>query len=476
MKVGILTTCQHSVFSGGLANTTIVLYEMMKTLEHEVTILNTDKEWYDDCKSLKEHINMLHITTESNYDFDLVIECVSFFQSEEERKRVGKRFVVFNRHNILLPTIEYSLYPIVNRKNNYDGVEQIWCFKELCDESEKQMLEVLTRKPVVLLPYLWTPTIIETHKNELNLPLWLQMPHTAENWSPHVFETNTSSSSSSTIPLLILRQAKLNNFPITKYKIHNIEQINKSQFFKDNVLKHCELADLSGEFVGRQRIIDLIVEPKSCVISHVRFIPFKPMIFDMAWFGIPFIHNSSFLKHISCFERYYYPDNKISEAVKCLEHINEDFIAKEGWFKIENIQEFRKYILENHSCFNPAIIEIYKNVVNNPINLNLVSNTLFTPSLAASEPCLSILFTDMWENFNPSYNFFTLLLESANPNIKIKYYSESTLKGVPTAIIFGPFGTRWKNYETVPKIHYTGENTPPVSEAKLNLGFAIDFY
>ena len=78
----------------------------------------------------------------------------------------------------------------------------------------------------------------------------------------------------------------------------------------------------------------------------------------------------------------------------------------------------------------------------------------------------------MWENFNPSYNFFTLLLESANPNIKIKYYNESTLKGVPTAIIFGPFGTRWKQYENVPKIHYTGENTPPVSEAKLNLGFA----
>ena len=275
MKVGIVTTCQYSVFSGGLANTTIVLYEMMKALGHEVTLLNTMKDWYDDCKILKDKINMVHITNDYNSDFDFVIECVSFFQSEAQRKQVGKRFVVFNRHNILLPTIEYSLYPIINVKNNYDGVEEIWCFKELCDESEKQLLEVLTRKPVVLLPYLWTPTLIETHKNEIQLPLWLQISHNVTGdykWSPHVFETNTTSASSATIPLLVLRQAKLNKFPIVKYKLHNIEQINKSQFFKDNVLKHCEVADLSGEFVGRQRIVDLIAEPMSCVISHIRFI------------------------------------------------------------------------------------------------------------------------------------------------------------------------------------------------------------
>ena len=470
MKVGILSTCQYSMFSGGLANTTITFYELMKTLGHDVTILNTNIEvtWYDDCKTLQPTIQVCNINDNTEI-YDFVLELVPFLDGEK-RKLLGKRFVSFHRKSVLIPTIEYSLYPIINTKANYDGVEAIWCFKEFCDDSEQQILEVLTQKPVIALTYLWTPTIIEAHKNELQSPFWLQnsSSNPQPNWSPHIFETNSTSSSSSTIPLLTLRQAKLANFPIIKYKVHNIDQINKSQFFKDNVLKHCETADLSGEFVGRQRIVDLAHEPMSCVVSHVRFLPFKPMLFDMAWAGIPFVHNSEFLKNVTCFERYYYPDNKISEAVHALEHIDEDFKVQKGWFDIENIQAFRRYVLEHYSCLNPAIVNMYRAVVDKspsvPSVLSIPSS--IPPSLPLATK--KILFTDMWENFNPYYNFFTLLLENANPNVKIEYYSTHAQ---PDAIIFGPFGNKWKEYPHVPKIHFTGENTGPIEEAALNLGF-----
>ena len=51
-------------------------------------------------------------------------------------------------------------------------------------------------------------------------------------WSPHVFETNVSSTSSCTIPMLILKQAKENGFDCVKYKVHNADQVYGSQFSK----------------------------------------------------------------------------------------------------------------------------------------------------------------------------------------------------------------------------------------------------
>ena len=227
-------------------------------------------------------------------------------------------------------------------------------FDKFTSSDEKKILETITRKPVVEMPYVWTPSIVETHKNEFNLPLWIQFQNATQQgkplvWSPHICETNTTSSSSATIPMLIIRQAKLDGFPCNKYKIHNMDQIKKSDFFKDNVQKHCELSDLSGEFVGRQRLVDFVVEPLSCIISHIRFIPFNPYLLDLAWFGIPFIHNSIGLNKFSCFERYYYPNNKISVAIEKLKLLNNDFAEGKGWFSLENIQKFREQILNDFS-------------------------------------------------------------------------------------------------------------------------------
>ena len=481
MKVGVLSSCQHSMFSGGNANTTIALIEMMKMLKYDVTLLNINSsvDWYVDVKLLKEQITVLNISKDTEAfaePFDLIIETVSFFENETMRKKYGKNFVYMYRSNVLIPLIEHSLYPIVNVKPNYDGVSQIWCFKEFCDNDELQILKLLTRKPVVIVPYIWTPSIIEQHKNEINLPLWIQFQNAFKEhnkidspWSPHIFETNVTSTSSCTIPLLILKQAKEHGFNCVKYKVHNGEQINNSQFFKDNIVKHCQTNDLSGEFVGRQRICDLSIVPKSVVISHVRFIPFKPMLFDMAWMGIPFIHNSEHLKHVSCFERYYYPNNKISHAYECLKHIDEDYKSGKGWFDLENIQNFRKWVLENHSCLNPKIVEQFSQTLDNLFK---------TPKVETKEikkEKYYLMFTDFWPDFNPSYNFFTLLLDSVKHGLDIEYVSQNTIPSgtKPNAIIFAPFGEQWKNYPNVPKIHYTGENTMPVAEesVKLNLCF-----
>ena len=410
MKVAILTTIQHSMFSGGLANTTIALNDILKILGHDITILTTGKAlWYDDCKVLEKNINVKQILKGTVFDglFDLMIELVPYFENGEERASYSHNNVYFYRKNILIPTIEHSLYPVIMEKINYDGITQVWCFDLLCNNDEKQMLEVITRKPVIQLPYIWTPSIIESYRVEKNLPLWLQGSTNTTQWLPTICETNITSSSSCTIPLVIMRQAKIEQFPFSNYRVQNTDQLKKSQFFQDNIVKHCGIEDLSGEFVGRQRLIDMVNQPFSCIVSHVRFVPFKPYLFDLAWFGIPFIHNSEFLKNISCFERYYYPNNNISSAVEKLKLFPKDFEEKKGWFSLENIQKSRTQILERFTFLNPHIQEFYKRTLD-----TLKTDRVKVKVDTIQKKSYVLMFTDMWDDFNPTYNFFTLMLNS----------------------------------------------------------------
>ena len=110
MKIGVLSTCQFSMFSGGLANTTMAIIETMKVLGHDVTLINTNtNEWYDDVKGIKKEVNIISIqkdSVQSNEQFDLIIELVPFFESEAQRRIFSKQNIFLFRKNILIPTIE----------------------------------------------------------------------------------------------------------------------------------------------------------------------------------------------------------------------------------------------------------------------------------------------------------------------------------------------------------------------------------
>ena len=487
-KVGILSSCMHSMFSGGLANSTIALLECLKTTGCEVVLLNIhSNEWFDDCKSLQKEYRALKISKDEDVStfneevFDLMIELVPYFTSESQRKKYAKRSVVFHRKNILVPTIEHSLYPIITTSSNYSGVDEVWCFDSLITNDEIQILETITRKPVRVLPYIWTSSILKSHQDEVNTPFWLQIQATIAQqnegklplWVPHIAETNITNSSSCTLPVVILRQAKLNGFAFNKYVVHNSEHIFKSDFFKENVYRHTQIEDVSSNFVGRQRLMDLVFEPMSCVVSHSRFIPFKPYLFDLAWYGIPFIHNSQVLKELPLFDRYYYSNNSISEANSKLKEMHNDFTIGQGWFNLNNIQNLRQSITQNYSSIRVKAVEEYKRVI------ELLTSKTETKSETKAEikekKKYVLLFTDMWDSMNPSYNFFTLLLQNAAPDLDISFYDEHTLPtGVePNAIIFGPFGNSWRAYPDTPKIHFTGENSPIIQDNNvvLNLGY-----
>jgi GR25 family glycosyltransferase involved in LPS biosynthesis/cephalosporin hydroxylase len=319
------------------------------------------------------------------------------------------------------------------------------------------------------------------YRKETNAPVWPQVYKEGTPWSIHICETNMSSASSVTIPLLTMRELKKSAVNInTKVKIHNADNIKNNDFFKSNVFAHVfsDITDVSGEFIGRQRIVDWVYDANSIVIAHSRFLTLRPYHFDCVWAGIPLIHNSKILcklgEHVS---KGYYTDNQLTEAAAAFKKV----ISTTSGSSVDSLIEVRKNILEIFSPLSPELQGRYEAA--------LEAVKAVQPVKALKQkgpPVLRVGFTCMWDSFVPEYNMFTLMLEEA-----VKEFPEDVrpcVKGVCVdslgceaegreeidILIFGPFGERWKTVSSaIPKIHYTGENTGPVirDDVKLNLGY-----
>lgn len=510
MRVGVTAHFQFSVFSGGGASAVLAVAELLKLLGHDVTLVNTHgtQEWWDDMTSMKQLFKCVNLEAIQE-PFDIIFEVANTLPSKEVRQRISKQSIWVVRKPILLNDIECSIFPVSLSKRDMEGLTEVWCFDHEIFEDEMQYLETLTRVPVKKIPFLWSPAMVEIYKKESNLPNWIQVAVAVTQqqqkvapWSVHICETNNSASSSCTVPVVILRETKLQKeFYFQKYKIHNAQPIEHSEFFKQNIFNHCQIEDLSGELIGRQRIVDFVLDPMSCILAHSRFRRLRPSYLEALWMGIPFVHNSPLLKSFGCgYENYFYEDNSILGGVKALTQIQKDITLAQGMFQPGAHQAMQQAILQNLSPLSPSIQQRWRDAIDSLPKVQTIPkvqalpNVQAIPKVQTSDSCLPrliepksdrpvirVLFTDMWEGFHADYNMFLLILQEGSKNLSpkpiIQGFSQETLpKDVqPNILFFGPFGDDWKQaqFATIPKIHFTGENTQPVIEPSvfLNLGY-----
>ena len=479
MRVGVLVSAQHSVFSSGVANTSFAVAEVMRELGHEVELIQMcSGTWWDDCKGLEKAWKVVHVDAASGYD--LLFEIDRMMLTTAKRAAVAAKSVLVLRKPFLLQELESTLFPTAaTPKREMEGLAEIWIMDAAAamEEGSVQALELLSRVPVRVVPFVWTPTPAETHIHERGLRPWIEatvihlktipekkMP----GWSVHVAETNTTNASSAVLPLVILREATRRGINLS-WKVHNSDMITKSKFFMDNIVRHCSDADCSGSFVGRQRCVEWAAEPMSCVMGHLRFSAIRPMYLDLVWAGIPLIHNSPLLRDMGV--HYYYSDNHIGEACDAFNKMQEDLMNVRGIFAPESLNSLRTKMVATFTPHSIDVKEGWKEALGfvKTASLNVIP-TAILPKVAQGKT-LRVGFCDMWENFVPEYNFFTLMLAAAGAKLDPPV---SVIGGPATpesnVVIFGPFGSAWKNFSQ-PKIHFTGENTMPIAEAALNLGF-----
>ena len=475
MRIGITVNFQHSFFSSGSPQSCISIAEIYRIKGHEVVFIQVgDKEkvWWDDIKEMAKEWKVIHKSTLGSERFDLLLEVGNHFLTIDERK-AGKTVVWICRKPLLYHDIEASLFPFEKPERFLEGVSEVWLIRENTTRDDIQYAETLFRLPVKIVPFLWTPSAVEFHRQELKSPVWPQVygmgDISQKPWSIHICETNNSSSSSCTIPLLIMREVrKKTDVSLNKdIKIHNADNIKQTEFFRGNILAHTfsDITDMSGTFVGRQRIADLPFDPKCILIAHSRFINIRSYLLDALWVGIPLVHNSKLIAdRVKGYgEVGYYPSNELIAG-------KEAFLRAISTLPtLESLMEIRKKLIELFSPLSPAL--------QNEWNTAATNVSVCSPIKA---PCETVVgFCDMWDGFNPEYNMFLLMMNAAGVG---RQAIGKSLDGMTIGqekidlLVFGPFGDRWKSVSaSVPKVHYTGENTKPIqqdgSNIKLNIGF-----
>jgi GR25 family glycosyltransferase involved in LPS biosynthesis len=453
MKIGITVDIRHSMFSAGYPNSCIAILEVFQGHDCVLVHKEHDKEWWDDVKTLS--LPCLHINKVSN--LDLLIE-VAWFVSNLQRKEITKKSIWYCGIPCIFSELESSVYATRPEGRDLEGLHEIWLADLFNHENDVKYLELLYPSiKIRLVPWLWTSTIVETHRESMNSPVWLQVNEEIPEdlpWSLKISESNNSNTSSSIIPLVILKYTMTKyNLPISRVNVHNTEMLLKSKFFQENVLNQCSVKDLSANLVGRQRVIDWSHEPKSILLTHSRFVPLRMANLEAAWVGLPIIHNNTALRDLGHgLELLYYSGNNILEASSVLERVIRDHRSIPYLNNLDQLTELRNTILERFS----------------PASKASEWNALLDTDAKGSE--LNILFTDMWADFNPEYNMFILALRNHIKNIKVVGTSNVNIKH--DIHIFGPFGTTWHSIDGV-KIHFTGENTEPIDHplVKLNLGY-----
>lgn len=500
MRVGITTDLRFSMFSAGHANASLAVAKVFQAMNCEVVLLHKqDADWWDDVHEMKEEAPKrlkLEELKSSSEKLDLIIE-LTFFLTPEERK-LATRCVWYNRKPSLFTDIESTVYS--NRgPRNLEGISAIWLADIYTHPDDIVYLETLYPGVIIeTIPWIWTPDIIETHRRITKSPTWTQvytmLKETQPSWSLHITETNVSSTSSCTLPLVIVRHAHLQKkMPISKVTIHNMDVLKENKFFKENVLKHSSLPDLSFNLIGRQRIIDWVHEPHSIVLSHSRFTNLKMANLDAAWVGIPVIHNNEILKSFgNGLDTLWFPNNSVTCAAKALHTLIWETEKVPYVCSLDKLSEVRKQIVER---FYPLTKvqewgRAFTRVMSLPVKVSVPVSTPVTTSVtlptvvpvaasvSVSLTVFKVLFTDMWDDFNESHNMFTLALESGlQGKMLVEGHSKESLgSAVPSLTIFGPFGQTWVDLpSTWPKVHFTGENTDPIGnpDVKLNIGYNL---
>jgi hypothetical protein len=347
----------------------------------------------------------------------------------------------------------------------------VWTY-DLYSKEDVQYLSFLSGLQVTQVPYAWNPDALERFLQQNAIPEWAESAKRVEtiipagspstlSWCARVVESNFSNTSHCVIPLNIVSNIRVNGDAI-RCTVHNGENTYKSEFFKSNVVKNLVLPDISGNMVPRVRLPDLRRE-KTVFIAHQRFRPIKSFLLDALYMGIPAIHNCAILQ--SCGSPYYYELNQIQQATTAWKQCKTDYEQGMGFFD-PKAAAVRKAVLR--SKFSPqAVSTAYGDALKKPM---AIAKPLALPVKSAVKE-LRVAFCEMWDQFQPKYNFFLLLLTWVGQQNGIRVIHD---EGDPNLVFYGPYSNGGEaRYPGVAKVFFTGENLPAKknTDTFLNIGF-----
>jgi GR25 family glycosyltransferase involved in LPS biosynthesis len=481
MRIGVTVRFQNSYFSGSIQQVACSISRACTIAGHDVTLLRPkeDGEWFIDVKKYGDKLPP-RAAWDASLRFDMIIE-VCWSLSPADRVTAAKKVVLMTHYPPIFHDMESCCYMWNPLVRSFENLTAIWMY-DFYSKQDAAYLELMSRVPVITVPYVWDADALDLFVEENAIPTWSQSAKSLENsipkeapkslsWCARVVESNFSNTSHCILPLNIISQIRVRADPI-RFSVHNGDKTGSNEFFKSNIARNLLLPDISGNMVPRVRLPDLRRD-KVVFIAHQRFRPFKSYMLDAMYLGMPMIHNSAVLKNLGA--PYYYELNQITQAVDAWNQLKTDYAASAGFFS-EKAAAVRQMALR--ARYSPdAVSKSYAKAIESvqsaerraPVARPVVAPVTTTSVSDAS--ALRVAFCNMWDQFQPKYNFFMYLLAWIGQQNGVRVVHDPVN---PNVVFFGPFSNGEESkYPGVPKVYFTGENSPSNTQATtfLNLGF-----
>jgi len=453
MLIGFNVLDTDSVFAKGSNRTALSFAFWCCENGHTVSFLSPtgNPNQFVEIKELlaEKKITLMSIDAflSTSKQFDILFE-ISFYTPDIIRQKISKKCIMWFHTQPLFNDMEGVVYFYSNFIRKMKNIAEVW-IPECYSDDNRIYIERIYNLPVRFVPWIWEHETLDLYCKKNSLQKWNQN----NNKTIHccVLESNNTNTSNCIIPLCII--AEINDAAKVDWIVSNGETLKKNAYFKNNILSNLfPKTDVSGNFVGRIPIPELR-KFKSVLITHQRWKSMKHLLLDALWLDIPMIHNSEIVeKGLKKSGGYYYFFNEIDSAKVRYDELINDLITNSNFFSTES-QSLRKlFCLTAYDYKSDKHMNFFRQALSN--NLPLLKQI-------STGKTLRITFSDMWAEFNPNYNFFTLLVEDyiKRENLGIELIIDPLS---PQLVIFGPFGDNFRKYSNTPKLFFSGENSPHI--------------
>lgn len=259
------------------------------------------------------------------------------------RNLCGNHFILDQENCVFDWHKEYS-----HLNNNY--IDEYWLLPMY--DFAKSYLEVITKKPVIIVPYVWDSTFVDKWM-ESNSDIRYKE---TDNKFILICEPNLSIHKTSLVPLCISEKA---NESIDRVICLCVKDVNKKGLYY--TCKNFEIIKNNKvEFYGRMKLYEVLHSLKvknKCpyIVSHQILNDLNFLQLELFYLGYPVIHNCDRLQNAG----YYYKDHNVEKGCDMLKHsIDVHSIVYCNNYKLNCEKEIFKY-----SPANKKNINGYKNAV-----------------------------------------------------------------------------------------------------------------
>jgi len=394
MRIGIAYKAQYTIFGSGHGQSVLALAEWHALHGNEVVLVNAGQfDWWEDAKGL----DTLYPRGRIGDAFDVLVDVGGLLEGAQ---RSGTKNVLLLRSDPSFTQLEAASYVSNKATPCLDKLDEVWVWDAMVPEGRLPLISTLFKGlPIKRIPYVWTSSIL---KNYLRLENIVDEP-TENVRALHIAEKNTSNTSSCVVPFVAA-----NNY-LHPIRLFNATHLETDPFFQDNIAT-TSFKSSKITYEDRERYADWL-GTEVIVLTHGRFLPFRPGLLDLVWLGIPFVHNCEMLRDAGLgLETVYYPDNDVGNVL--------DRFLLTQW----NAQraERRAWVEQRFAAYRD----------------------------------LRVGFVDMWDGFGETDNFFVELMQQfVEPGTRV--VGRKDAEGCDL-VICGPFGNTVMDGKA-PVVYFSGE-------------------